>query len=364
MGRVCSVYGCQSGYTYASRKRKAEIENINPSSDSIPKTVSKYYFPEDKEECDSWLRALPNSNLTYDKVQEKMANGTRSKCVCALHWPPGVQTKLRGNRPFPAVPPSIFSSDIPNSVFYTPPKPPRPTTLSSSEARNRGVDQLEEHNKQFSFSSTTPSDFLPRFTSILRKLGKIAVVEKDIVLVSHGREGPIFDYTVIFTLVKNTSGSTTDVKFELFHKLKQITLPYPFSSRCRIHTMKDFTEVGALVTAIENLNISSDRKEVFIQRQVELMNVHVKHSRKYSDNDLCQAFIWQATSRALYNTLRLDLELPCRDLLRRITSLARQTEDEDFFRGFFGKLLEQKLSTGCIILVDEIYVKASVIYSG
>ena len=98
MGRVCSVYGCQSGYTYASRKRKAEIENNNPSSDSIPKTVSKYYFPEDKEECDSWLRALPNSNLTYDKLQEKMANGTRSKCVCALHWPPGVQTKLRGNR--------------------------------------------------------------------------------------------------------------------------------------------------------------------------------------------------------------------------------------------------------------------------
>ena len=186
--------------------------------------MSKYYFPEDKEECDSWLRALPNSNLTYDKVQEKMANGTRSKCVCALHWPPGVQTKLRGNRPFPAVPPSIFTYDIPKSVFYTPPKPPRPTTLSSSEARNRGVDQLEEHNKQFSFSATAPSDFLPRFTSILRKLGKIAVAdnEKDIVLLSHGREGPIFDYTVIFTLVKNTSGSTTDVKFELFHKLTMV----------------------------------------------------------------------------------------------------------------------------------------------
>ena len=75
MGRVCSVYGCQSGYTYASRKRKAEIENINPSSDSTPKTVSKYSFPEEKEECDSWLRALPNSNLTYDKVHEKMAKG-------------------------------------------------------------------------------------------------------------------------------------------------------------------------------------------------------------------------------------------------------------------------------------------------
>ena len=122
------------------------------------------------------------------EVQEKMANGTRSKCVCALHWPPGVQTKLRCNRPFPAVPPFIFSSHIPKSVFYTPPKPPRPTTLSSSEVRNRGVDQLEEHNKQFSFSATAPSDFLPRFTSILRKLGKIAVAdnEKDIVLVSHG----------------------------------------------------------------------------------------------------------------------------------------------------------------------------------
>ena len=370
MGRKCSVFKCQSGYQYVSRKRKAELENLNHET-VVQKTesVKTYSFPEDREECASWLRALPNSNLTYEEVQKKSKNGCPSKCVCALHWPPGVPTKLRNNHQVPAVPPSVFSSDIPPSVFYSPPPPPRPTCKSTSEARNPDVDQQGDHDQQYSFTNTPISDIIPRFTALLRPLGKLAVAENktDIVLLSHGREGPIFDYTVVFTPVNDISGVTTAVKFEFFQKLKQVTLPYPFSSSNKVHIIKDFTQVEALANAIRLRNIerSNDRKELFIQRQVELMNWHVKPGvRKYSDDDLCKAFVWQATSRALYNTLRLDIELPCKDLLRRITTLARQTEDEEFFRQFFTKLVMMGLSTGCIIIVDEIYVKASIIYSG
>ena len=96
MGRKCSVFKCQSGYQYVSRKRKAELENLNHET-VVQKTesVKTYSFPEDKEECASWLRALPNSNLTYEEVQKKSKNGCPSKCP--LHWPPGVPTKLRNN---------------------------------------------------------------------------------------------------------------------------------------------------------------------------------------------------------------------------------------------------------------------------
>ena len=73
MGRKCSVFKCQSGYQYVSRKRKAELENLNHET-VVQKTesVKTYSFPEDKEECASWLRALPNSNLTYEEVQKSL----------------------------------------------------------------------------------------------------------------------------------------------------------------------------------------------------------------------------------------------------------------------------------------------------
>lgn len=58
MGRKCSVFGCKTGYASAARKG---LEN------SIP----MYGFPEDPNECQAWILALPNKDLTHDLVQNK-----------------------------------------------------------------------------------------------------------------------------------------------------------------------------------------------------------------------------------------------------------------------------------------------------
>ena len=101
--------------------------------------VWKHTFPEDKEECDSWIRALPNSNLTYEEVQHKSKNGCPSKCVCAPHWPPGVPTKLRNNHQVA----QYFLLICPVSVLFS---TSNPSPLMQIYKWNPDVEKLGDHN--------------------------------------------------------------------------------------------------------------------------------------------------------------------------------------------------------------------------
>ena len=65
MGRKCKVINCTTGYH--SERRKGPVQKI-----------SIFTFPSDREECMSWIRAMPNANVTFESLTENMG-------VCALH---------------------------------------------------------------------------------------------------------------------------------------------------------------------------------------------------------------------------------------------------------------------------------------
>ena len=74
------------------------------------------------------------------------------------------------------------------------------------------------------------------------------------------------------------------------------------------------------------------------------------------------AFSWYVRSRSLYHALGSDLFLPSISTLRKITRMAKNTEDSQLYQQIF--MNAEPRSRGCILLVDEVYVKASITYSG
>ena len=174
------------------------------------------------------------------------------------------------------------------------------------------------------------------------------------------RNGPIFDFTVCLTINVNQHGICENVKFDAFRRLKRMSVPF-----LKTNTLKDFTALDALIHHIQ-LSLepdadSSDPIQSFIERQVEILNLP-KNGKIYNHEDLCLAFTWFAQSRSLYQQLRQLLRLPSVSILSRITALAKHTKDIALYKGFVNA--QDPRSRGCILLVDEIYVKASIIYSG
>ena len=134
MGRKCSVYKCDSNY---DKKMKNGTEK---------QRVPVFGFPADRHECEQWIRALPNCNITPETITNNMG-------ICALHWPSDVPTKKRNRHNVPAVPPTIFSLEIPSSCLPTPPTKPCQTTSALNAARNPDIDQMGDHQQEYAFKS-------------------------------------------------------------------------------------------------------------------------------------------------------------------------------------------------------------------
>ena len=123
------------------------------------------------------------------------------------------------------------------------------------------------------------------------------------------------------------------------------------------------TEIDAVVTCVKNFSDDSpsDPKEDFLCWQVQILNMQ-RNGVIYDHNDLCSAFSWLVQSRVMYSTLWSTLILPSNKTLGRINSVARCMDDKDFYTRFFSN--QEPRSRGYILLVDEIYEKASIVYSG
>ena len=282
-------------------------------------TVRVHGFPTDKEECRQWidLAALPNSNLTVDKVTEHIG-------VCTKHWPPNAPTKFRGKYLCPAVPPSIFSSEIPKSCLPPVPHTPRSTSKSLNSARNPDIDQTLEFLQRDSFATLGINEFHSKFCDILSTKGNVAcdVAKTEYVLLSPSRDGPVFNYTIILNPISSDDSTITQVKFESFHKLKLLAVPY--GDRGFLSSWSQLTEVLRYVSAIDD----NDKNIDFILRQIQLINAP-KNTRLYDQNDLCQAFSWYARSRALYADLRDHIQLSSIATLKRIFNNFRKKENPD-----------------------------------
>lgn len=84
--------------------------------------------------------------------------------------------------------------------------------------------------------------------------------------------------------------------------------------------------------------------------------------RTYNHLDLITAFCWFTRSRALYKELRCFLKIPSLTTLAKITRRAKNTDDNILFQSFFENL--DPRSRACILITDEVYVQASLAYSG
>ena len=75
-----------------------------------------------------------------------------------------------------------------------------------------------------------------------------------------------------------------------------------------------------------------------------------------------RAFEYFSLSKACYNRLRQDLELPSVKTLTRLTSITKNTDGQRFFPSVFSSLNEKQKSS--VMLVDEVYVKPSLQFHG
>ena len=95
---------------------------------------------------------------------------------------------------------------------------------------------------------------------------------------------------------------------------------------------------------------------------LEVMGKESVGHPKYGADMISRSFEYFAISRSLYDRLCSDYELACVRTLTRITSKVSSIDDIKFLRVVFGSLpVWQKR---CILLWDEIYIKAALSYHG
>ena len=141
---------------------------------------------------------------------------------------------------------------------------------------------------------------------------------------------------------------------------------YHAGVQCRIATLTKNRIVlldkwSRLEEAIRYLrNRELDRKEEVVLESVECMGAGSVGTKLYSVETICRAIEYYATSRCLYERLRSDYQLPSVRVLRDITSAASKLEDGEYIKAVFAELDERQKQ--CIILIDEVYVKPSLMY--
>ena len=352
MGRSCCVIDCKTGYR--SEKKK---ENY--------KTVTIYSFPKDKETCIAWLRAIPNKIKIDDIIRDE--NGierlNKNYGVCAKHFPENAPFKQVNRHRIPQVPPSVFAENIPNSVFYSPPplskRPYNPN-------RNVLPDQIGQFQETYVFRFMTKETVKDKLKEKLECIGDIFEKDNKLYVFSEDRDGSVFKFFVLFTLIcdKQQPDCVKEVEIEAYHKLHKIRF-------LKIGTKRicDFTKVDELIRHILLFNVreegedETDPKLTFLHRQVELHNAPKNSVNKlYNHYDLCTSFSWYAQSRCLYKNVRRHLYLPSESTLHRVTSIGKNTDDSVCYSSFFQA--QESRGKSCILIVDEVHVKASIIYSG
>ena len=144
-------------------------------------------------------------------------------------------------------------------------------------------------------------------------------------------------------------------KESLLHGLKRVTHPlFPKN------VVRCWSQLGEVLRWVRE-GPEADSKHSFLLRQDQLQN-SPKNSRLYEMDDLCLGLSWCTRSRSMYSEFRNYIQLPSLTTLGRVTRMAKNTDDEDLHARVFGQLEER--AKACIIIIDEIYVKASISFRG
>jgi len=85
--------------------------------------------------------------------------------------------------------------------------------------------------------------------------------------------------------------------------------------------------------------------------------------KKYTTETLVRAFEYFALSRATYNRFRTSYQLPSTRTLTRLTSKVKSIDDNTYMKHMFANISDER-QKNCVLLLDEVYIKASLQYHG
>ena len=351
MPRKCSAINCRSGYNPTK-------EFPNP-----PQNVTVHKFPGDAQKRLAWFNALPRTDLKFEKITDNMG-------ICSKHWPPNYECEemagTRGKQP--KYPPSIF--DCPASCIRTPADIGRKTCMAHAEARRDApFDQQKDHDTQDFFGNDLTT-FHERFISEMESYARIKKEndpeyvheelyyfnnnKKTYSVLSKCMEGPILNFSVHFTIHLKPETNRISLTYVCFRKLEKIRHP-DFTRK-----ITRFSHISEIMRLARDKDTDLSQKNAFLCSRVYLLNK--PQNVPYSREDLLLALEWMSLSKALYREVREFIPLPHETVLSKITSISNQTSDMELFKSIFSSFDER--CRGVIFIIDEVYVKATISYSG
>ena len=317
MPRKCSVVGCRSNY---------------------PKTgeyVTVYRLPTDQAEKQRWLSAIPRDNMPT-------SNDT---VVCNKHWPADCETVTKKGKIRPASPPTIFPN-VPASQIPTAPGKPRNNEMVLLENRAALPDELPQYEAHDSLTY----DGIVEFVNTTVSTDTVSFKTDEFVYV----QSTMFDSGVPrFVLRINP-----DLTYVAFHCAVQTTVATLTNNRIsRINKRSILEEAVRFLRAQVVTN-----KQGIILQSLESMRSTGASRKLYGAEIIVRAFEYYAISRSLYTKLVVDYQLPSISTLRRLTSKAAKLDDHQYIQRIFAELEDRQKS--CILLIDEICIKPSLLYHG
>ena len=110
-------------------------------------------------------------------------------------------------------------------------------------------------------------------------------------------------------------------------------------SKNRVVTVHAWSVFEEIIRYLKNIEI--DNKKCVIQEHLSAM-APTTGKRMYSQELIVWAFQYFATSRGLYNRLRIDYQLPSMKTLSRITSKISTLNETCFMRSVFNTVKENQ----------------------
>ena len=150
----------------------------------------------------------------------------------------------------------------------------------------------------------------------------------------------------------------TDLTYEAFHTRIQLNVPsLPENRITQLDSFSKLEEVIRFLGFKEN-----SYKENVLQQHIQCMNPQNIGEINHSTDIIIRAFNYFASSRHLYSKLRENYLLPSIKTLQNMTSKVNNLSGQSYITSVFNKLEDRQKE--CIILVDKIYVKRSLLYHG
>ena len=324
MIKKCCVYNCNGNYNDENK-------------------VKVFRLPKDEIERKRWLSAVPRDNIPDSK----------DTVICERHWPANYATVSIHGKLRPVNPPTVFQG-IPASLIPPTPNLPRSSKKSLSEIRNTVPDEINAFDEQ---------DRIDGFENLLKH--------------SQSFQIPFFDCSRLFILEANeklifqsreyleNTGIPTfvffiykDMSYDGFHcgiKVSISTL-----SANRFFKISRWSQILEALRFLQHLELTHHKK--VLHQQIQAMSQSTVAERKYSVETTIRAFEYFSLSRSGYNRFRRDFELPSTKTLSRLTSITKSTDDYKFVNAIISSLLDRQKDL--ILLIDEVYVKPTLQYSG